>query len=325
MSPRSSARPVLPGNARFAFTIIDDTDVATIDNVAPMYALLHRSGLRTTKTVWPLDWHGEGSNFAGSTTLEDADYLAFVRELQAQGFEIASHGATMESSDRDTTMLALDRLREAFGDVPRVFANHSNNRENIYWGTARLDQPLLRAAYRAVLRKPDDFFQGHQPDSPYWWGDLCQQHHEYVRNLTFDDLNVLRWNPSMPYHDPSRPYVRWWYSAADAEDADEFVRFVTVENLDRLEAEGGVCILATHFGKGYVRDGRVLPAVQRIVEDLARRAGYYAPVGELLDCLRAQRGEDHVLPRREWSRMQWQWAAALVRRRLKAGRSPIRQ
>src|SRR2546430_7716995 len=51
----------------------------------------------------------------------------------------------------------------------------------------------------------------------------------------FSEINLLRVNPSMPYRDPSRPYVRWWFSAADAEDADEFNHLLRPENQRRLD------------------------------------------------------------------------------------------
>ena len=322
MSPEGRLR--FPQERRFAFTIIDDTDVATRRNVEPVYAALREAGLRTTKTVWAFDWSGP-SNFAGSTTLDDPDYVDFVHSLMADGFEIASHGASMETSDRATTLRAMQRFAEVLGNVPRVFANHSNNAENLYWGTARVDSPVLRALYRRVLGKADDFFQGHRPQSPLFWGDLCAEHHEYIRNLTFDTLDVRRYNPTLPYQDPRRPYGRWWYSAADAEDRDEFVRIMTPANLDALERDGGVCIIATHFGKGYAPEGVLDPAVADIIADLGRRPGWYVPVGELLDWLRAQQPSMPPLPAGEWRRMQWAWARSLVRRRLQAGRLPWRQ
>ena len=50
----SPVRFEFPQGKRFAFTIVDDTDVATVANVKPLYDLLHELGFRTTKTVWPL-------------------------------------------------------------------------------------------------------------------------------------------------------------------------------------------------------------------------------------------------------------------------------
>jgi hypothetical protein len=305
-----------PAGKRFAFTIIDDTDVATLDNVQPVYALLQECGFRTTKTVWPMSWRGGKSNFECSETLEDPRYLEFVRELAVNGFEIASHGATMESSERNDIQASIDRFASLLGTVPRVYANHSLNRENLYWGLGRIDHPLIRQIYRHVIRTTDDHYQGHVEGSAWWWGDLCKAHHTYVRNLTFNHLNVLRANPSMPYHDPRRPLVNWWFSAADAEDCDEFARRMTKERIDELEDEGGVCILATHLGKRYMQNGCIDSRFEAAIRYLATRPGWYVPVGELLDWLRDSKGGARELPIGEWNAMQWRWARDLITRKL---------
>lgn len=305
-----------PGGARFAFTVIDDTDVATVENIQPVYRLLESLGMRTTKTVWPVRCDEGSRNFFLSETMDDRHYHDFVVDLHGRGFEIAFHGATMESSTRERTERALDRFRTVFGAPPRVHANHSFNRDNLYWGVRRVDDPALRLLYRAASQEAPDFYQGHCPGSPYWWGDLCAEQIEYVRNLTFSEINVLRINPSMPYRDPGRPYVRWWFSAADAEDADEFNHLLRPGNQERLEAEGGVCIVATHLGKGFGSAGKVHPETRRLLELLAARNGWFPPVGELLDWLRARRQSD-ALPSGEWRRMQWRWARDLLSRRLR--------
>jgi hypothetical protein len=292
-----------PGGRRFAFTIIDDTDVATVENVAPIYALLEQLGMRTTKTVWPLRCPEGGGDFDSSQTLEDSDYRAFVLDLQRRGFEIASHGATMQSSDRARTQRGLDLMRATFGQYPAVHANHAANRENLYWGTRRVDHPLVRAIYRRTLRSPD-VFEGHVEGSPYWWGDLAQSHVRYVRNLTFETLNVARINPTLPYQDPRRPLVNWWFSAADAEHCVAFNRLLRSRAQDQLEREGGVAIVATHFGKGFVKDGQVHVETARLLQEMSRRPGWFVPVGELLDWLR-DHGTAGPVPAAEWSRMQW--------------------
>ncbi len=309
-----------PNGARFAFSIFDDTDVATVENVRPIYDLLSMLGMRTTKTVWPFAWNGENSNFASSETLEDPDYLSFVSKLAALGFEIASHGATMETSNRQTTILAHERLREVFGAYPRAYANHSWNRENLYWGTDRIDLSWLRWLYGRYLGLPQDFYLGHIPDSPLWWGDLCAARHDYVRNLTFNSLNALSVNPTMPYHDPRRPLVKWWFSATDAENCDEFIDRMHPRAIDELEADGGVCIIATHLGKGFCTSGSVHPAVERILRGLSSRNGWFAPVSAILDHLLLESGNpepcDRTIPSSEWRRVQIRWARDLVLRRL---------
>ncbi len=303
-----------PGGKRFAFTVIDDTDVATVENVAPMYRLLEQLGMRTTKTVWPLSCPEGSPDFGTSETLEDPGYLAFALDLQRRGFEIASHGATMESSPRERTLRGLERMRTTFGAYPAVHANHANNREGLYWGSARFDDPVVRALYRRMIAGRDTF-EGHTDGSPFWWGDKASQHVRYVRNLTFDALDVRGINPTMPYHDARRNLVQWWFSAADAENCAAFNRLLRPAAQECLEQDGGVAIVATHFGKGFVTDGRVDPRTQRLLTDLGRRPGWFVPVGELLDWLRAA-GVGGTLPAHEWRRMQWRWLTDLVSRKV---------
>jgi hypothetical protein len=313
VTPRSFE---FPGGKRFAFTVIDDTDVATVQNVAPVYALMERLGMRATKTVWTMPCPEGSRDFSSSETLDDSAYQSFVIELQRKGFEIASHGVTMESSTRDRIVAGIERFRNVLGVYPRVHANHALNRENLYWGAARVDSPILRALLRRLYGTPPDYYQGHVEGSPYWWGDLCTRHISYVRNLTFADINLLRVNPSMPYQDHSRPLVRAWFSASDAEDVDEFCRLISPAHQDRLERERGVCIVATHFGKGFVRNGRVVDALRDRLESLAARPGWFPTVGELLDWMRV-RQPSNILPRREWRAMQWTFARDLLVRKVR--------
>jgi hypothetical protein len=308
-----------PDGRRFAFTIIDDTDVATTANVEPMYQLLYELGMRTTKTVWMLPWAEGRSDFDGSATLADTDYREFCLGLQRRGFEIASHGARMESSQRDVTVAAMALFRETFGAPARVYANHAYNRENVYWGVDRVDNRLIKAVYSLFNGRPRNWYQGHQPGTEFWWGDMCQSHHVYVRNLTFEDVNLLRINPSMPYRDPTRPLVHRWFSACDANDRTAFNRLLRPSAQERLEREGGVCLVATHFGKGFVTDASPHPETARLLRLLASRDGWFPPVGELLDYLAARRGSD-LLPPLEWRRMQWRWLLDLFRARLRIGR-----
>jgi hypothetical protein len=305
-----------PLGKKFAFTIFDDTDVATVENVKPVYDLLHGLGMRTTKTAWVLPCPDPNSDFVSSQTLAEPEYLAFVQDLQRKGFEIAWHGATMESSTREQTLEALERIKALFGSYPRVYANHSNNRENVYWGTCRVDNPLLKLFLRLRGLPGDETFCGHRADSPYFWGDFCQAHLEYARNLTFNGLNLQPVNPSMPYRDPNRPMVRRWFSAADAEDAEAFSWLLRNEEQERLEAEGGFSIVATHLGKGYGENGRVHRQVERLLSSLAARPGWFPTVGELLDWLALQRKAD-TIPRMEWQRMQWRWIWHLGARRFR--------
>ena len=145
-----------PDGKRFAFTIVDDTDVATVANVKPMYDLLHDLGLRATKTVWPVACPEGSRDFSSSQTLEDPDYRAFAVDLQRRGFEVTWHGATMETSPRARTIAGLQRFNEIFGAYPRIHLNHAYNRENVYWGdgTSRFAHaPSSRRWVRGYARR----------------------------------------------------------------------------------------------------------------------------------------------------------------------------
>jgi hypothetical protein len=265
--------------------------------------------------VWTVDCPEGSKNFSSSETLRDAPYLEFVLDLKKRGFEIAFHNATMESSLRDRTLYALDRFEEIFGAAPTIHANHSYNRENLYWGVDRLDVRLLRWMYRYLNGKPADWYQGHHEGSPWWWGDLCMNRIEYVRNLTFARLNLETINPSMPYRDPRRPLCKYWFSASDAESVTEFNELLRPERVDELEEQGGYCIVATHLGKGFATAGAVHPVTRERLEHLARRDAWFPTTTELLNFLRSRRSGDD-LPRGEWRRMQWMWARDLFARRL---------
>jgi hypothetical protein len=321
-----AGRYAFPNGARFAFTILDDTDVATLKNVSPIYDLLHSLGLRTTKTVWPVRCPEGSRNFHASDTLEDEAYRDFVVDLKRRGFEITWHGATMESSDRERTIRALESYREIFSEYPRIHVNHADNRENIYWGAARLDSPVLRSLFGRFAGRPAGYFSGHQLESPYGWPDICEKHFEYCRNLTTNDINTAGFNPSMPYRDPARPLVPWWFSASDANSVDEFNALIHPSNQDRLERDGGFCIIATHLGKDFVKNGVVNDVTRSRLTELSRRQGWFPTTGELLDWLRSQQGDTAgALPSGEWRAMQWRWAADLVLRKAAEWRSARRR
>ena len=284
-----------PDGKRFAFTILDDTDDATLENVKPVYDALRAHGMRTTKTVWPVDCPEGSRIFFAADTLQRKAYLEFVRRLSADGFEVAFHGATMESSRRDRTMRALEILKREFGAYPRLFCNHGHNQDNLYWGHKRFRTSWLRRAAALLRKEGASYYQGEVKDTAYFWGDLCLQYIRYVRNWTFPCLNMLEVNPEMPYRLPSTPYVNLWFSTTDAPEVQDFVRLLVRENVDRLEDAGGLCIISTHLGKGFAKDGVLDPRVEGILRDFSRRRGWYVPVSEMLDYLVQTQGKGRPL------------------------------
>lgn len=272
-----------PPGREFAFTILDDTDDATVENLKPLYDLLHDLGMRTTKTVWPLDCPEGSKNYFAAETLADVKYRAFCLELASHGFEMTWHNATMESSDRARTVRGIEAFRASFGHYPTIHCNHGRNRENIYWGQKRYTNPMLRALAGVARRREVGVFEGEVEGSPFYWADLCAQHFKFVRNFAFHELNCLKVDPLMPYRACETPKVNYWFSTSDAPTAADFRRLVTPARINALRRERGVCIVSTHLGKGFVRNGRVEPGIEEVLRYLAAQPGWFAPVGEILD------------------------------------------
>jgi hypothetical protein len=293
-----------PDNKKFAFTIFDDTDFATIDNVGEVYRFLADLGFRTTKSVWMFDGTQPG-NCPGQTC-EDPAYLEWVLSLQKQGFEIGYHLATWHTSDRGRTIDALGKFGELFGSPPKVGANHSDCRENIYWGADRIGG-MNRLVYNLATRfRFSHRYRGHVEGDQYFWGDICKQRITYWRNLVFADIDTLAACPIMPYHDPDRPFVNFWFASSDGSNVRLFNRCLSEENQDRLEAAGGACIMYTHFASGFHSDGELNPEFRHLIERLAKKDGWYVPVSTLLDHLRKRNG-DHSITPSERSALERKW------------------
>lgn len=293
-----------PDDKSFAFTIFDDTDFSTVENVGPVYEFLTDLGMRTTKSVWP--FKGSDVPRVGGSTCEDAEYLRWVKSLQSRGFEIGYHGATFHTSPRATTIRAIDRFKELFGHYPHSMANHTGCQEGIYWGFDRLSG-FKKTLYRAILKwRGHDAFRGHVENDPLFWGDVCRSKLNYVRNFQFSNINTLAECPNMPYHDPIRPYVNQWFASSEGAEVEAFNRCVSETNQDQLEAEGGACIMYTHLACGFYENGSLQPEFERLITRLASKNGWFVPTHQLLDHLAHVRGP-HTLTSRERRALELSW------------------
>ncbi len=272
-----------PDGKTFAFTIVDDTDAATVESVRPVYDLLTDRGLRTTKTVWVYPPTVE-DELAGQS-LEDPRYREFVQEMVGWGFEIALHGVRHGGAERDEIERGLERFREVVGYYPRMHINHASNIDNLDWGYKRFG--LLRWPYR--LRSTERF-EGDCPGSSHYWADLAGRHIDYVRNLTFAELNTRRADPYFPYRYRRQGGAWAWFRGRAAPAVAAAARLLPPAAIDRLQGDGGVAILYTHFGKGFATDGEVDPRFVRAIDEVASRPGWFVPASRLLDHLVGQRG-----------------------------------
>jgi hypothetical protein len=292
-----------PDGKNFAFTIFDDPDLQTADNVKTVYSFLSDLGFQTTKAVWPIQ--GNGSPKIGGATCEDSQYLKWVLSLKDRGFEIALHNVTYHTSTREETMHGLEVFYRLFGQYPYSMANHTGCNEGIYWGNARLSG-LQKVIYDTLHLTRQNVHRGHVETSSLFWGDLCRQRIKYVRNFSYGDINTLKVCPFMPYHDPDRPHVNYWFAASEGATAESFNSMLSEENQDRLISEGGACIMYTHLACGFLENGKLNKRFKVLMERMSKMNGWFVPTRILLDHILSTRGH-HSISRRERNRLERKW------------------
>lgn len=291
-----------PAGCRFAFTIFDDPDSQTLAAGKTVYSFLEDVGFRTTKGVWVVEPPERNSP---GDTCESGAFLEWALQLQERGFEIGYHNGAPGSLRRAEAIRSLDLFRKYFGHDPVTMANHYNE-DAMYWGAARLSG-ATRLAYHAITLGRKNRFFGHVDGHPSFWGDICRERIRYCRNFVFREVNTLRVCPHMPYSDPDRPYVAKWFASSEGSNCVSYLRQVAEPEQDKLEEQGGACIMYTHFGHHFVDGaGRLNPEFQRLMKRLSQKKGWFAPVGTVLDYLRAQRG-DNVLDAAERRRLERRW------------------
>ncbi len=302
------AGPVWPSGKRFAFTIFDDPDAQSLAQSKRVYSFLSDLGLMTTKGVWMIEPSVRNS---GGETCESIDYLNHVQDLVKRGFEPGYHSGAPGDLDRNDVIRSLDLFRSAFGRDPLAMANHYN-RDAIYWGNSRVTG-MARFMYITATRGGNPGFFGAIAGHNSFWGDVCRERVRYCRNFVTRNINTLQDFPFMPYHDTKRPFVRAWYGSTEGANYDSFVHQIREEEQDRLEAEGGACIMYTHFGHGFFNpEGRLKPRFVKLMERLASKKGWFVPTGELLNFLGHRRGI-HLLSDRERAAMERRWLVSKLR------------
>ena len=192
-------------------------------------------------------------------------------------------------------------------------ANHVC-KEGIYWGNYRLSG-LRELMYNLLTRyRNKGCFRGHIPGDEYFWGDVCKERIKYVRNFVYIGINTLNACSIMPYHDPQRPYVNYWFASSEGANVESFSDCITERNQDRLEKEGGACIMYTHFASGFQEGTRVNPRFESLMERLSKKNGWFVPVSTLLDYLLQKNGH-HDITGRERRRLERKWLLHKVKTR----------
>lgn len=277
-----------PNNKKFIFTIIDDTDDAELEKIKPVYDILYNAGLRTTKTIWV--YPVRDLKYSKGDSLQNKNYLDFVKELISRGFEIGLHNVGSGNYERNEIVNGLEEYKQLLGDYPNIHVNHSYNKDNIYCGPKRFSFPfnvIVKNLYSKYSQ-----FEGDIPTSNFFWGDIHKKIIKYSRNYEIDDINTLKVNPFMPYRDKAyEKYCNYWYSSTFAPNQWVFNKIVTKKNIDRLESEGGVCILYTHLGY-YFKNGVVDEGFTKMIEYIrSKKTCLFLTVSETLDFIKSNRSK----------------------------------
>jgi hypothetical protein len=288
-----------PDGKNFAFSITDDPDFSKRWKIRQVYWFLDSIGIKTTMAVWvkkPERSNGvpdvAGDYFYGQTC-ENPKYLAFIKSMQQRGFEIALHTVSGGNDPRESTIEGYETFKTMFGHYPKINIMHAENLENIYWGGNVIENRLLRYLAAFLYPKTKLPFGGEDPDSPYYWGDVLKAKTKYVRLWGTEDINTLKFDPRMPYHNPKTPYVNYWFSFSDGYSPAIFSKMLSSENIQRLEKERGTCIAYTHFASGFARKDKTGKRVvdpefkQRMTELSKHKEGWFVPVSTILDRLLA--------------------------------------
>lgn len=271
---------------RFNFSIIDDTDDATLENIKPVYDFLTERGVYITKTVWvypPRDEHSKGDS------LQRPEYAEYIKELHNRGFEIALHNVGSGDYTRDEILDGIEEFKDKLGFYPKIHINHSYNKDSIYGGNKRFNWPLNKVV-KYLYPQYAGVFQGEIEGSPYYWGDVHKELITYNRNHEFRNLNTLAVDPKMPYVDPRRSqYSNYWFSSSFAPNQLVFSHLLSRKNVDKLIEQNGTAIVYTHFGY-FVKHGKLDQGFVEAIDYLtSQEGGNYLPVSELLDSIAEKR------------------------------------
>jgi hypothetical protein len=308
-----------PGNKDFAFTIIDDTDKATIDNIKPVYDFLYQNGLITTKTVWSFPTEDE---FKGDT-LKDEEYKNFIKDLADKGYEVGFHGAGSGDFIRGDVLESFEDIKKLIGSYPKVHLNHAFNKNNLFWSYKRFT-PLIGFLYKhikKIFKMEDVVSQGDVESSPFFWGDFAKEHVRYIRNRVFTGLDTISYDKYMPYKEKRKEkYSNYWFSSSDGIDLKTFLSLLSKENVDKLEYKRGCAIVYVHFAYGFTDENKELnEEFKNRIRYLASKNGWFVPAGDILDYLASTREKDMYLEGFRALALDVKWMAGRIYRKLFMG------
>lgn len=270
----------IPAEFDFAFLVVDDTDCARLPEIAEVYDVLYKNGLKTNKTIWVYPPRDEPKNFGD--TLSDPNYLEWVKTLQNRGFEIGLHNVGSGSFNRDEILNGLELFKNTLGSYPEIHVNHSYNPDNIYSGEERFGR-----VFSAILKRlyPNyKGFQGNQPGSKHFWGDVHKKHIRFSRNVELPGLDIGKYVSQVPFlYKNKKEYSNYWYPVTFAPNPWMWNKMVNPKSIEKLKRNRGAAIVYTHFGYYHMEHGSIDPNFVKSVDYLGNQNGWYVTLSEFMD------------------------------------------
>jgi len=279
-----------PYGKNFTFTFTDDPDKNNIRDKKIVYDFLVEQGIKSTVLIYVKRATKTNmmpivpvKNYRYGDTLEKEEYREYIKYLQSVGFEIGTHTISAGADYREETLAGYDYFKEVLGQYPKHVIMHSHNLDNLYWGKYTFSNSLVQYFLGLLISVP---YGGHIESSPYFWGDFAQKYTDYIRLWGTTDLNTLAFNPNMPYHDPDKKFVNYFYSFSDGYNHEILMKMLTDENIEEFKEERGLSIVYTHFAAEFVRDSVLSPHFkEQLVKISQDSTGWFAPATEVLDRL----------------------------------------
>ena len=110
----------------------------------------------------------------------------------------------------------------------------------------------------------------------------------------------------MPYQDPEKPYVNYWFASSEGHNAKIFNKCLSNKNQDRLEEEGGACIMYTHFADGFCQNGKLSEQFKIQMKRLSEKNGWFVPLFTLLEFLKKE-NKTQIISTSQRRALEWKW------------------
>ena len=110
----------------------------------------------------------------------------------------------------------------------------------------------------------------------------------------------------MPYSDRTKPYVNYWFASSEGNNVKMFNKCLSDENQDRLEEEGGACIMYTHFADGFCQNDELSEKFKKQMKRLSKKNGWFVSVSTLLDFLKKKIKAQEINSKQRRT-LEWKW------------------